>query len=280
MKKGKYLLIVVVFVSLLVSSPRQVYSQQVDDVFNQAYKDYSLVIEDYRKAHDEYALSRSQYLRFKTLTSQNKAKESTFKLLQARDEVIIKYLQALKAKAEGEEGISESTLQALVFRFNEEISWFSDHKERVPSAGSLDDLIVDSNNAKERHESIRPFIYEVLVAISTGKVNNFKARLSSIFNDTKDKVNRIKEEDRDDYKFSSRKVQIIDRWVFETEAKTIRSDEKKTEAIEMISEFGGKTSRDAKIYNSILDILGQSQLYLKEASSFNKEIIREIVTAE
>jgi hypothetical protein len=279
MKKVIIYLVIIIGI-LFLNSLNIVYSQENDDKFNQAYREYSLVSEDYRKAHDDYVLSRSQYLRFKTLTSQNKAKESTLTMLRSRDEVLIKYLTALKTKAEGEEGIDEGTLQALVLRLNEEIGWFSDHRDRLSSAGTLDDLVTDSENARVRYEAITPFIYEVLVGISTGKVNNFDERLDSIFGDTKDKVNKIKEEDRDAYKFSNRKIQIIDRWIFETESKITRSEEKRGEATEKIGEFGERTVQDVKIYNNILDTLGQSQLYLKEASSFVKEIIREIMTAE
>ncbi len=280
MKKRLISIIILVFLTLLVRLPGTAYSQDSENGFSEAYREYNLTVEAYREAHDGYVLARSQYIKFGTLTAQNNAKEATLKMLEERDEVVKKYLIALRDRLRETEGVSESSLQGLTLGLDEEIAWFGDHKERLSTAGTLDDMISDSDDAKTRYGLISPLKYETLTAMSMGKVNDFRDRLSNIFSDTKGKINIIREEEREEYKFSSRKVQIIDRWIFETESKIGRSEEKVDEAVANSEKFGEKTKQDNRVYNRSLDLLGQSQLYLMEASSFVKEIIREIMTAE
>lgn len=267
------------FIVSLIYAPT-ISSQASDRSFNQAYKEYSVAAEEYRRTHEDYVLARSQYLKFKTLTSKNNAKEVTLKMLESRDEVAKTYLISLKERIKETKGISKGTSEGLIFRIDEELTWFADHKDKLPSAGSLEDLVSDSEEASERYASVTPLIYESLTAISSGRVSHFRERLNNIFSGTRDKVNEIKEEERTDYKFSSRKIQIIDRWIFETENRIARSEEKQAEAETLKAGFGDERKQYASVYNNTLLLLGESQQYLKEASSFVKEIVREIMTAE
>ncbi len=248
--------------------------------FNKVFGQYSQKLEDYRNAHDDYLLARSQYLKFKTLTAQNNAKVATLTMLQARDDVVIYYLRSLVERVKEIEGMDGDTRKDLLSRIDGEISWFSEHKGKLSSAGSLEDLVSDSDKAKEQHRSIEPLIYEALAEIPNARVSHFRERLNKIFSTTADKVNTIKSEERLEYKFSTRKIQVIDRWIFETENMIGRSEEKQNEAKDEISEASSRGRGDEKTLNQVLQILGESQQYLKEASSFVKEIIREIMTAE
>ncbi|MCH7641030.1 hypothetical protein IID22_02450 [Patescibacteria group bacterium] len=280
MKKWYFSIVAValLLVGLILASPS--FSQPASaSSFDQAYKDYTLTVEKYRRTHDEYILTRSQYIKFQSLTSQNNAKQATINMLEARDDVVIRYLGSLKARIEEISGIQDATKEGLFFRLDEEINWFTDHRNKLGSAGSLEDLVADSNQARERFEEDDPLIYESLSNISAGKVNKFRNRLNDIFSRIRDKVNTIKEEDRSEYQFSTRKIEIIDRWVFEIESRITRSEEKQQEADELISELGSGKGGSTR-YNKILERLGESQQFLKEASLFIREIVREIKTAE
>lgn len=248
--------------------------------FDNAYQEYSLEVEEYRNAHDEYVLARSQYLKFRTLTSTNNAKDAAIVMLQARDDVVISYFKAVKEKAAETQGIPDATRDALNIRIDEETIWFSDHRGRSSSAGSLDDIVKDSDEAKKRFESVDSLIYEVLSDVASGKISRFRERLNESFSSVSTKVGEIREEERDEFSFSTRKLELIDRWIFETENRITRSEQKQAEADEKITEFSGEKKKNAPTHNEVLSILGESQQYLKEASLFVKEIIREIKTAE
>lgn len=248
--------------------------------FDNAYQEYSLEVEEYRKAHDEYVLARSQYLKFGTLTSTNNAKDAAIVMLQTRDDVVISYFKAVKEKAAETRGIPDATRDALNIRIDEETNWFSDHRGRLSSAGSLDDIVKDSDEASMRFESVEPLIYEALSDVASGKISRFRERLNETFSSVSTKVGEIREEERDKFAFSTRKLELIDRWIFETENRITRSEEKQAEAEAKIMEFSGEKKRNVPIYNEVLSTLAESQQYLNEASLFVKEIIREIKTAE
>lgn len=253
---------------------------QEEESFEDAYREYQEAIEAYRVAHEDYVLKRSQYLRFKTQTAQTAARDATATMLQERDEVVIRYLLALKAKVVEAIGITQAREEALSFRIDEEVSWFSDHKERVPSAGTLDDLVQDSSEAQRRFEGNEGFHYEVLANIGVGKINDFIQRVDSQTSSMKEKVDEIRNEERQDFRFSDRKLQVLDRWIFEAETRTVRAREKQAEAESQITDLSRVQKAGLSKYNDIVKTLGESQLFLKEAAAFMQEIIREIKTAE
>jgi hypothetical protein len=257
----------------------KVYSQGPTQ-YDKFYQEYSLKVEEYRRNREEYILARSQYLKFKTLTSQNTAKEKTIIFLQARDEVLVSYIKTVIERIKEVQGIPDATRDAIITRLNDEATWFSDHKERVTGAGSLEDLVSDSDEAKKRHEDIEPLLYEALAVLSSGKVNRYRERLDDTFISVKGKVNEIREEVKPEYQFETRKLEVIDRWIFDTEGRITRSQEKLLEADGLTSEFPTSKSRGITNYDGVLTVLGESQQYLKEASLFIREILREIKTED
>ena len=273
------------FFSSLFFAPSIVFSQEIEESeYRKAFANYSLTFEQYKSAHSEYVLARAQYLRFNTLQSKTNAREATQAMLEARDEVIIIYFTALRKKLEETPGIDDDRLNALYFRIDEEQAWFSEHKERLSTAGTPEDLVEDSKEARGRFDSIEPLFYEILSTIASGKVKSFRERLVDIFTVITAKVNEIKSEEREEYSFSAEKFRTIDRWNFETENRVSRSEEKQIEASDLISQFRekrrGRRRVDRGQYNSVLLKLGESRQYLKEASSFLIEIVREIKTGE
>src|SRR5690606_29081755 len=96
----------------------------------------------------------------------------------------------------------------------------------LDGAGSLEDLVDDSVDARKRFTALGPLVYESLAQIAYGRVERFHDRLGSNFLATKEKVGEIREEEREEYKFSVEKLQDIDRGLFQTEEKIQRSLDK------------------------------------------------------
>jgi len=231
--------------------------------FDAAYGKYQDEMEIYRSAHDEYLFKKAQYQRFGTLTSRQEAQSATVLMLETRDNVVISYLLALKTRVSEAIGVQDSTEEGLKVRIDEEIGWFTDHRNTIPSAGTLEDLEKDSIEAQSRWKSVDPLIYEVLAVIAHGRVLEFTDRTDEIFG-------RVK----------NQKFDILNRWVFETENRIARSKERKSDAESAITLLAKRRSNALSQYNEVITILGETQLYLKEANTFMGEIIREIKTAE
>lgn len=265
-----------VFVFLIYSPPAN--SQEPEQFnFNRAYQDYVFKLDVYRNVHDGYNVARSQYLNFQTLKSKTSAEEETTKMLQARNEVVITYLTALRMRLLEARAVSDDVREGLFIRIDENVVWFGEHKEILSSAGSLEDLVADSGEAKKRFDSINPLFYEVLTAVSGGKVSSFREQSTSVISDLTQKFNEIKVEEKDEYKFSRRRIQTIERWFLEIENQIRRSEEKQSEANSTIMLGKGAS---LGLYNKTVALLNESHQYLKEANSYVKEIVREIKTEE
>jgi hypothetical protein len=241
--------------------------------YSDAFLQYNLKTEDYNKAHDTYIVKRSAYLKFKTLQSEKEAKDATVVMLQTRDDVMIYYFTAVSAKMAETKGIPDAERAADQKFIDDEIAFFKDHKTKIPSAGTLQDLANDSKLAGDRYVfDNRNLFYKILFSISNGKILDLRSRLGTNLTNVKTKVNTIRDETRPEYQFSADKISAIDRFVFESENKFARADEKELAAIDTknIREF------TVEEYNKRLSALSEMQQLLKEASSFLKEIVNQI----
>lgn len=287
-RKGK---IVFGFVSILISVffafTTKVYSQtptpdptqENRDLFNEGFKEYQQKFEDYNKAHEDYSFYRAQYQKFNTLASKQDMYEATKKMLQARDDVVIAYFKALDLRLGFTIGISDTALDGFKKTIAAETQWFSDHRDRIGSAGTLEDLIKDSNSASVRFNSDTAFFYQLLGALSYGKVSDYTDRTGEILTPLKDKLEQIRSDSREGYSFSSDKFQALDRWIFDADSRMIRSGEKLADASIKISSLT-RLRGSASSYNAVLNVLGEAQLYLKETTSYMKEVIRSVKTGE
>lgn len=284
MLKRLFLLIIVLILSLFVTKT-SIYSQEPPielsrPTFDEVYAEYVNSIDEYNLAHDEFLLRRSQHLKFQSQKSRQNAFDATLIMLEKRDNVVISYLEVLKIKLREGIGISDVRMDGLLLKIDDENEWFTDHRDNLSTTGSLDDLVSDSKVAKLRWVGIEPLAYEVMSALSSGKITKFDERLDEIFSDVKDKLELIRNDEREEYSFSSSKLQILDRWVFEADGRIVRSKEKQSEAEELFVDIT-KVKKDAPTnYNYIIEKLTESQLYMNEATSFLEEIIDQIKIEE
>ncbi len=250
----------------------------VDSPYEIAFKDYQTQIVEYQAAHQEYVVRRSQYLRFKTLQSQQDCRDATAKMMQERDDVVLSYIKALKERLNEASGVNDISKTALNTKIDAEYGWFTDHKSKIPTAGSLEDLLKDNTKAKERFTKAQPLFSEILSVVSSGKITDFDERLKDVFGQLKTKIDEIKVEERDEYKLTDTQIQNLDRWVFNSDNLILRSEDRQAEADTLISTYVGQTNKAASIYSSVLMKLSESQQFLKEAGSYLIEIVREIKT--
>lgn len=277
----KLILLLSIFVYLLL--PGRIFAQ--DQTYDQIFKEYRDSLESYDDAHGDYQLARSQYLKLGTLTAKNDAKEKTLKMLVARDEVVINYLNALKEKIKTADGITESKQSALTTEIGAELVWFQNHQADLVSAGSLEDLVADSLLAAERWEGTNGTMeisHRILAELSFGKVSDYQTRLDNSFGELLAKVEVIRAEEREEYKLNTRKIEIIDRWLFETEGRISRGSLKQESSLQnfggFIQERSGVKLDTLKVYNGIVSVLLVALQDFGEATLFMKEIVEEIKT--
>jgi len=271
----KYLLPAVAFFILtLLASP--VYSQtptSSDFNFDKAYQDYLYNSDQYRKTNLDYELYRSQYLKFKTLKSQENAYNATLAMLKARDDTIKTYLTALRLKLNETEGVDGAQKEVLFTKIDQEVPWFITHRDSLPSAGTLEDLVGDSDEAKVRFNADTPLFYGSLLSVSGGKVRFVREKEEEILTSLKAKIAEIRQN-------GDKNTQILERWILDTEDKITRSKEKETEAYKVMNKSNLTTKEASGAYDQALFRLKEAYQYLKEANSYLSEIVGEMKYAD
>src|SRR3972149_4862635 len=71
----------------------------------QAYQDYLFQFDIYRQKYSEFTVSKNEYLKSKTLTSQTTALEKTIAMLSFRDLLLRAYLLLLNEKLNEDRGL-------------------------------------------------------------------------------------------------------------------------------------------------------------------------------
>lgn len=244
--------------------------------FDRAYKDYVYIYELYKKAHADYLLARSQYLQAQTLASQTKAQEATVAMLEARDDVVITYFTMIRLRLAEAEGVSETDRNGLFTRLDSEIAWFKNHRSLLSGAGTLEDVVKDSQTAAAHFTVITPLIYESLATIPIGQIEVLKTELNLILSEIKTKTDQIRTNGDHD-------TTLIERWIIQAENKLTRGLDKEVEAqsqIYVLQTLDAKKSKEApELYEKVITFLNESNQLFREASANLREIIKLIKTA-
>lgn len=278
MRKPVALFIFLALFGLVFSLPAKLLAQESpsDFDFAQAYKDYVFALNNYNSEHAEYLLAKAQYKQAGTLVSQTKAREETVGMLEARDEVVIVYLTAVRMKLVEAEGVPDITKNGLFARLDAEIAWFRDHKSRIASAGTLADLEKDSQGASERFNKLSQSVaYEVLATIPFGKLSLMRDKSDSILQDINAKIFEIRANGDKD-------TTNAERWAQEVSDKITRSLDKEIEAQAEIPKLvpnDKKANTNLRsVYNGVIFKLEESRQFLREATGKMNEIVRVIIT--
>lgn len=258
----------------LIASPNIAIAQE--KTFDEAFIEYSLKKEEYLKAHDEYRAARANYLRFQTLTARDEAIAATKKMLIARDEVIIYYVDMLSARTREAEGISGSAKDETFLLLEVERNWYSEHKDRVPSAATLEDLEQDSKEARNRYEQSPGAFYMVHARVAQGKVNEYNTRFDSSMAALESKIAAIRTDTRPEYILSDTKLVTIDRFMLDAKNRGVRADEKAIEVELAIEKLPIAKKNSLNSFNQSIFLLESLKQYLREGLTLSREVIREI----
>ncbi|MGD0523137.1 MAG: hypothetical protein ABSA43_01095 [Candidatus Microgenomates bacterium] len=250
-------LLIAFLLSFLTAST--VHAQAVFD-YAKAYQDYEYNLSAYNTAYDDYKLAREQYLQFNTITAKDEAKAKTLVMLQTRDETVSTYLTALRMKIKETDGITDAERESLYNRIDPEVKWYTDHKAKLDSAGTLEDLVSDSNEAKDHYNFTSLLIYDCLIQIISGKTANLRSMITANETDLKLIINVIRQnQDKD--------TSLMERALPDIEDKLARSADKDTQAI---------NTNSPTTFTQSQSLIEDSYLYLKEANANLSEIVRQI----
>lgn len=242
--------------------------------YEELYTNYINTLDIYQKAHSEYQIAKNGYIKNPTIAAQAQAIEKTKTMLELRDETLITYLRALKQKLADTQGVATNDLNNFSAQIDLELAWLSTHKNSISSAGSLSDLVDDSDEAADRYsETTEVVIYNTLNSVSLGKVVSFRNRERDVVGEIKDFLLIVKGNGDKD-------VSLIERWLIEIDDRFIRSNDKEVESSNLAAAITSKSRDKLKEFNTAQTKAEEARQYLKEASFFLGEIVNNIKTAD
>lgn len=276
MKRGCFYLLVLIAIAFVffVLPAKFARSQTTtpapsDFNFDRALQDYSYNVDLYTKAFNDYLAARAKYISIGTLATGDDARIATIAMLQARDSVVATYLTTLRMKLKDSIGVSDSEKDSYYTRIDAEVAWYADHKDHIPSAQTLADLVADSNESKTHYAQTKYTTYATLLVMTKGKVDHYHDELTKNVSDLKDKIAEIHQKgDMDTLTVEYAMVDINN--------KVTRSEDKEAAAKDVVSSM---TVANAEIsYKNALTGFQESFFYLKDANSAALEVIRQIKT--
>lgn len=268
---------------LMAVASQTVFSQDTQTSSSSLFNTYKEAQATYTTNHEAYLLARSQYLRFGTQKSKTDAIAATKAMLVSRDEVVIAYIKLLAFTLQDAKGVTEETRQELALELIQEEEFFIDHKQRISSAQTLEELVSDSDEAAVRFENDHKLFYKVMSYLSTARVSEYSRRFNLSRAELVEKVSQIKAETRDEYILDAEKLLLIDRWLLESENSVDRADQKLVESINSIAlldDDRGQNNRFefASQYNHTINLLQQTTSHFTQAIRFLDEVLQEITT--
>lgn len=274
MKQLRNFVLVFIFTVLLFLGfqSRSTFAQTTG--YAQVYQTYVDKQGVYQTAHSAYLTARSTYLASMSLDAKDKAMTATLKMLQARDDLTAAYLNAIKSKIDTVQGMTSGDKSSAKGQIDTEIAWYNAHNSKLSSAGTLDDLISDSDEAKNRFNNVtKVVVYESLITISTGNNSFMRGELSSEITTLNAKIAEIKAN-------QDKNTSTIERTMVDIQNKLDRSQAKDDDAKNTMNSINVSTQNIDGDFSTAQTLVSDSLSYLKEANQSLLQVITQIKTAD
>ena len=230
--------------------------------YQSAYNDYSYNYTVYRNTYNDYQVSKSTFLTYHTLTSQNDAIDKMRAVLKARDQVMLVYYNLLQEKLNATPGVEESVKITFGKIKESEKNWLTDHQKKIEAANSLEDLNSASAEFENRYPQMDTETKQAVGEILLAKENNLGGQVDQFINNLNTKLTKIRQ--------AGEATTFADRGIINTKNKLELFRTKLTQSREV---FYSKNSGKIELFTGQQKLLEANQ-YLREAVNFLSEIIK------
>ena len=169
----------IIFISLIFVLSLPVIANEVED-FAASYRTYKLV-------HQSYDTAKNEYLKHRTLNSQNDSIAKTKDFLIQRNQMLRTYLMALRYRLHTTFGVDQSDLDNFTDQLNQEINFINQNTQRLEALATptLPELFDISKEIELKQEPYAITSYHILSTVSYTKVKNLYNQFSHINNQLK-----------------------------------------------------------------------------------------------
>jgi len=253
----KYILIIVVFFL-----PAAVWASSTS-----AYQEYLQEFDKYRTVLNDFKVARSEYLKFKTLTSQQTALEKTKQMLADRSQLLRSYLQFLNEKLNESKSMDATNKALYQTLIKNEVTFLNNHTALMGSIGSIQDADGVSKQLSSHYTLLESSIYQTIVGLKFAELT----ALDTLYYDLFTKSNALIEKNRSSY--TAEKLSILDRWLLQIQNKRDLFKQKTDEITKENSTLkSASLSEITASYQRILKSMSEARQYLSEGISFLQEL--------
>ncbi len=247
------------FVLFLLLTPQSVLALD----YNQSRLDYQTQYSNYRERLVEYRSARSEYITYKTLVSQTRAIYVTQQFLNARQSVMINYLNMLLARIETAKGPYLSTSQAdtLKQQIGLQLDQLDKQIPQIQATSTIEDISRVSKLIEKNIPTINTLGLQTQALILDSRMQEYQVTTVNLLGFTTEQVRRIAKEGKKD-------TTDIDRWLLDAEQKyqlALQGFNQSQTLIPLINSDGK--------YDSYRTSLKKSRQYLKETNARLSEIV-------
>jgi len=147
--------------------------------YQQAKKDYLTQQQEYQQVYLEYVDKRETHTKYGTITTEKEKIEWTQKAIISRNNLLQKYLSALKVKLLEYSNSDPTNTKKNQIELEKWISWLKEQNIIVNSLNNSDDLFQNAKNFESKYNTIQKEIY---TSIIQNQYNNHKQVLLELKN--------------------------------------------------------------------------------------------------
>jgi len=252
-----------VFISVLISFPERVRADSA-----RAYQDYLYQFDVYRQRYADFQVAKNEYLKFKTLTSENDALEKTRVLLTQRAQLLRAYLLLLNEKLNESEHMTATDKQVYQTLINNEVSFLDNHSLLIPSVGTIADAEEVSERLEDHYTILQTSIRQTIGGLSLAELSGLAKDYDAALLAAKNLINGAAGG------FTLEKQAVIDRWVLQITNKRTLYQQKFTQLSTLNTSYKGKSEDELnEKFSDIQRMVAEARQELMEGSSFMGELV-------
>ena len=240
-----------------------------------AYQEYLIEYDAYRAVLTDFKVARSEYIKYKTLTSQQTALDKTKQMLSARSQLLYGYLQFLNEKlneSTAMNGTTKSLYQTLIAN---ETQFLKNHIGLMGSIGSLQDAEGVSQKLISHYTLLQSSIYQTIVGLKMSEMSALDTQYFDLFTKSYELIQTHRSS------YTQEKQSILDRWLLQIQNKRDLYKQKTDEITkENATLKSSSVSEISAKYQRIIKLMSEARQYLIEGASFLQELTLSMQSGE
>jgi len=232
-----------------------------------AYQDYLFQYDGYRSALNEFKVTKSEYQKYKTLTSETTALEKSKKMLETRDTLLRAYLLFLNEKLNEATSLSASNKSLYQTLIKNEVTFLEGHTALIPAIGTITDAEEVSGKLTSHNSVLQSSMRQIIVAIQSAELIKANTTYGEILTSIQNLILKARET------MSPEKIATMDRWFLQIQNKRSLYQQKMDSV--QTKNTSLKASRVDEIeaaFGEIQKEMGSAKQYLSEGASYLKEL--------